>query len=154
MISKPLPRGGYKQHLERLGKNCAFCGEKDSLSIKEYKNWTLAYAAFPYRKYHTLIFSKRHVTQFSELGNEELTELGHITKEVNQMYTKSGIIGEHSKFGDQLYFSWRNRSEAETEKKAVSHFHVHVYPEMGKEITLVLDEEAWNIDISRLNTAG
>lgn len=66
------------------------------------------------------------------------------------MYTNSGIVSSESPIGDQLFFSWRSRGETETEKKAVAHLHLHIYPELGRELALVLDEEAWNIDMNRL----
>lgn len=150
MISSPLPRSEYAKHLEQLGDKCAFCEKTDSLDIKEYEHWTLSFAAFPYRKYHTILFSKRHRIQFGEFSAEELAELGEITTEVNEMYAESKIVSKESTFGDQLYFSWRNRTHTEAEKKAVSHFHLHIYPETGKKIAIVLDEEAWIIDMNKL----
>lgn len=150
MLDKPLPRSAYKQHLEHLGDACAFCSRADALGIEEYENWVWAYSAFPYRKYHTLLISKRHIVQFSELSAKELEELTRITKGITQLYKDAEIVSKTSTLGDQLFFSWRMRDELEGEKKAVSHFHLHIYPEIGKEISIVLDQEAWDIDMARL----
>lgn len=149
-MNKPLPRSEYERHLKNLGAECAFCTMSDALNIKEYKYWILVYAAFPYRKYHTLLVSKRHVTNFSELENGELSEFAYITEDVNRIYKESGIVGDGSVYGDQLFFSWRSRDKSEISKKSVSHLHLHFYPEIGKDINIVLDENAWDIDTSLL----
>ena len=79
-ITKPLPREEYKKHLKDLNGGCAFCIMSPELTINEYSFWNWVFAAFPYRKYHTLLISKRHVVRFSELKKEELK---HIVKTVN-----------------------------------------------------------------------
>jgi diadenosine tetraphosphate (Ap4A) HIT family hydrolase len=150
-INKLLPRSEYDQHLMALKGQCTFCKMSDDLNIKKYQHWTFVYAAFPYRKYHTLLISKRHIIQFSDLVPEELAELSSITQEIIQIYRKSGVVAEDSEFGDQVLFSWRSRSGTAVEKKPVFHLHFHIYPEVGKDVAIVLDDRAWDIDMSRLS---
>ena len=152
MSSRPQSRDQYKKHLERLGDACAFCSMSKELQISEHQYWVLVYAAFPYRKYHSLLISKRHVISLAELEADELTELATVTSEIHKMYRVSGVVAEDSPFGNQLFFSWRSRDEFEETRKAVSHFHVHIYPEDGKEIAIVLDTQAWDIDMNKLKT--
>lgn len=118
----------------------------DDLTIKKYGQWVLVYAQFPYRKYHTLLIPKRHVTHFSELDTKELTEFASITEDVEKMYRESGVIGDTSIYGEHLFTSWRARSKGEVEKKSVSHLHVHFFPEMDKDSNIALDDMAWDIN--------
>jgi diadenosine tetraphosphate (Ap4A) HIT family hydrolase len=120
-----------------------------NLTIKEYSNWILAYAAFPYRKYHTLVIAKRHILKMSDLTAEELKELTTIADEIENLYVTTGIVGPDSEFGSQTQFTWRSRSNL-VEKKSVSHIHVHAYPEFAKDPGIPLDDQAWDIDMSRL----
>lgn len=150
MKGRLLPRGQYEKHLNDLNGACAFCTMTDDLNIKAYENWVLAYAAYPYRKYHVLLISKRHITNLCELTPEELTEFARITEDVNKMYEEAGIVGVNSKYGDQLFLCWRTRGNDEVGKKSVAHLHLHFYPEASKEINIVLDDSAWDTDLTLL----
>ncbi|MFZ3043518.1 MAG: HIT domain-containing protein [Minisyncoccia bacterium] len=149
-ITRPLPREEYREHLDELGGQCAFCATPAALNIREYPNWIFAYAAFPYRKYHTLLISKRHVVHFSELSPEELVELAKIIQDIEELYKASGVIGAQSDLGNQMYYSWRSRYKLDAEKKSVFHFHLHIYPEFSTNHDVVLEDDAWDIDMNRL----
>jgi diadenosine tetraphosphate (Ap4A) HIT family hydrolase len=150
-IEAPKRRSEYEKHLEHLAGECAFCKMSPELNIREYKSWTWTFAAFPYRKYHTLIIPRRHILSFSQLNPDEINELQTIIEDIEADYQESGIVGKHSEFGDQLLTLWRFRTKNENEKKkSVAHFHMHVYPKFAKEVDSELDENASEIDISKL----
>ncbi|MFA6407793.1 MAG: HIT domain-containing protein [Candidatus Paceibacterota bacterium] len=146
-IEKPLPRNKYKTHLKDLNGGCAFCKKPSDLVIKEYKNWVWVFSAFPYKKYHTLLFSKRHIIKFSELDVKELGELKKILGEIEYYYREKKIICKNSKFGDQIFFSWRSRYNDKI-KKSVSHFHLHIYPQFAQRINEIIDKDSWDINTS------
>lgn len=126
---KILPRSKYKEYLKKLDGKCAFCIQQKELEIKKFKHWTWSFSGFPYRKYHTLLISKRHITKFFELEPEELLELKTITKYIERRYRETGIFSDRSKVGNQLFSSWRSRYD-DTMKKSVEHFHLHFYAKM------------------------
>ncbi len=143
-INKPLPRVEYQQHLKDLDGKCAFCEMTSDLNIKEFYHWIWAFAAFPYRKYHTLLISKRHLLRFSDLNNDELSELAKITEELNIIYRDKRIIGQDSKYGDQLFTCWRTRQD-DALKKSVSHLHLHFYPKFAENNPH--DCDSWDIEL-------
>ena len=144
------PRAEYEAHLAQLGTSCAFCTMSRELDIADYSHWKLVYAAFPYRRYHTLLVSKEHVRSFSEIKPGALAELALLTKEVERIYRDSGVLKQRSTEGDQLFFSWRNRNENEGQKESVRHFHLHIYPENSEELAITLHDKPWTIDLGVL----
>ncbi len=147
-----MPRGEYAGHLEKKGGKCAFCKDaEEGLDIRAYTYWVWRFSAFPYHKYHTLMAPKRHVVDLSELNSAELVELQTLFRDSDTRYRNSGIVGDDSEFGDQLFISWRTRSPLESARKqAVAHFHIHLYPRFNNGPDLVLDEHAHEIDMARL----
>jgi diadenosine tetraphosphate (Ap4A) HIT family hydrolase len=142
---KLLPRSKYKEYITDLKGKCVFCRKEEPLLIKELKYWRWMFAAFPYRKYHTLIVVKRHVIKFSDLNIEELLELKEILVFIESHYKKKNIVSEESQFGEQLFFSWRSRYNDEV-KKSVSHLHLHIYPKFTEETNEVIGEDSHKID--------
>jgi diadenosine tetraphosphate (Ap4A) HIT family hydrolase len=150
---KPKPRSEYASHLKSLNGKCAFCRTDDELGIQNFDHWDWKFAAFPYRKLHTLIIPRRHVDDFSELHTHELTELTIVLKRIEQIYRNKGVISETSPYGDQLFISWRQRSESEgLAKKSVAHFHIHLFPRKNNSVDMTIDPEATEFDISLLKS--
>lgn len=102
MIDRPLPRREYDKHSLELSGACAFCASSQKLVIKEYTHWTWVFAAFPYRKFHTLLVPKRHITRLTELHPEELDEMQKILGAVEAQYLASNLVHTTSPYGDQL----------------------------------------------------
>lgn len=148
---KIFPRKEYAKHLIKNKNICIFCSKEDPLILKKYKHWTWMLAAFPYRKYHTLLVVKRHIISFTDLTPIELDELRKVLKQIELHYKKTNIVSGISKFGDQLFFSWRSRyNEA---KKSVSHLHLHTYPKFGKEVNEIVGKNAHDIDLEKFTQA-
>lgn len=140
-IEKPSSRKEYGKHLTDLDGKCAFCGNNEKLTLKKFKHWTWVFSAFPYKKHHTLLIPKRHITRLSELNLEELNEFTAILAEIEMSYRHSKIIDKVSLNGDQMFFSWRSRHD-DSIKKSVAHFHLHIYPKFATVDDLLLDPEA------------
>lgn len=155
MVNTPQPREKYQSHLNKLDGACAFCSMGVALNIREYELWTWVYAAFPYRKYHTLVVPKRHIVTFSDLDQAELAELKVVLKGAATVYAETGLVKEGSLFGDQLYLSWRERGVTESNtKRSVSHFHIHLYPKFAAEAEVELDQHASEIDMTLMQNAA
>lgn len=152
-IDKPLPRTHYKEHLENLKGKCAFCNMDKDLNIFETENWIWAYSAFPYRKFNTLLISKRHLSKFNELNELEVRELQELTLKIEEIYKEKKIIGKSTAHGDQLFYAWRSRSE-NSMKESVAHFHLHIYPKFSSEDDTPQQDDAWDIDIETLKEIG
>lgn len=63
-MSKPSPRTEYRKHIDALVGGCAFCADQEDFVIKKYTHWDWVFAAFPYRKYHTMLVPSRHIVNF------------------------------------------------------------------------------------------
>lgn len=148
-IEKPSSRKEYEKHLTTLDGKCAFCDNNTKLTLKEFNHWVWIFSAFPYKKHHTLLIPKRHVTRFSELHAQELEEFTSILIEIESSYRTSKIVDESSSFGDQIFFSWRSRHN-DSIKKSVAHFHLHIYPKFGTIDDVLLDPEAAEYEMSTL----
>ncbi len=145
-MKHPLPRKEYAKHLKSLKGVCAFCSDRDSLLIKKFRHWGWYFAAFPYRKYHTLLVSKRHVTEFTELRAAELSELKLAIKHIETHYRAKGIVSASSRFGDQFFFAWRSRYDGRA-KPSLAHFHLHIYPKFASETNdKMVQRGSWKID--------
>ncbi|MEI6022906.1 MAG: HIT domain-containing protein [bacterium] len=149
MVQVLFPRNAYAKHLTCLKNSCAFCTEGGELLIKRFQYWDWIYSKFPYRKFHTLLIPKRHITRFEELQTEELFELSSILKEVEHRYIDAHIVSEDSVYGDQMYFCWRSRFVPK-EKKSVEHFHLHICPKFEIQQGIILEDDAWDIEIGVL----
>lgn len=104
---------------------------------------------FPYRKFHTMLIPKRHIAKFEELEASEILEMHEIFKEIESYYLKSRIVGDNSLYGDQLFFFWRSRAVV-IGKESVNHLHIHLCPKFEFEQGIVLQDDAWNINIEVL----
>jgi diadenosine tetraphosphate (Ap4A) HIT family hydrolase len=104
-MNKPAPRLEYRKHIDSLAGSCAFCADQEGLIIKKFIHWDWVFAAFPYRKYHTILVPRRHIINFFDLEESELLEFILIIKEVEDVYKKSGIVSRESLFGDQMYYA-------------------------------------------------
>lgn len=145
-MDKPASRSEYKKYVTSLGNKCAFCADQGDLIIKRYTHWDWVFAAFPYRKYHTMIVPRRHVVNFFDLEESEIFEFRSVLKEAEDIYKKSGLVSKESLFGDQIYYAWRTRVVVEG-KECVSHFHLHICPKFESETSIVLTDDAWDIDM-------
>ena len=56
--------------------DCIFCNKTNCKVITETKNFFIIRdTAYPVTKHHTLIISNRHVTDFFDLPNHEMSDL-------------------------------------------------------------------------------
>jgi diadenosine tetraphosphate (Ap4A) HIT family hydrolase len=138
---------GYDRHVAELNGACAFCAMSADLDVGEYPLWKWVFAAFPYRKYHTLLVPKRHVEDFSELTPEELAGLSELTSRVERAYRESGIVGEKPALGGHLVFSWRHRVALDPAKVSLRHLHLHAYPRPDGQGDVDREEGAWDVDV-------
>jgi|GEM_PF-1482331 len=141
---------GYDEHVRSLAGACAFCRMAEHLDIERLAAWTWVYAAFPYRRYHTLLVPKRHVTRFSELRSEELSELVEAVALAEERYLAAGIVGEPPAAGGHLVLSWRLRAAFDPTKQSVQHLHLHLYPRPDGQHDVDLEEDAWDFDTGLL----
>ena len=67
-------------------KDCFFCNraKKDSIYSSNFL-YVVRDNKFPVTKHHTLIVTHRHVADFFDLNNEELSDLGNILKKQRQL---------------------------------------------------------------------
>lgn len=83
------------------------------------------------------------------MKDDELIEFRLILKEAEDIYKRSGLVSKESSFGDQMYYAWRTRMVVEG-KECVSHFHLHICPKFESETSIVLTDDAWDIDMATI----
>lgn len=144
---KLLSRKEYENFLKSLPKNiCSFCeNKKYQIILKEWKHWIWIVNLFPYWHYHTLLFPKRHIKEFSQLTIKEMEELKKITIFVIGKYKQKKL---RLKNGDKLrkyVFFWRLR---EDNRDLISgnirpnHFHIHIAPDKDHLWDPIIDSTA------------
>jgi diadenosine tetraphosphate (Ap4A) HIT family hydrolase len=138
---------GYAEHVADLSGACAFCSMSADLGIGDYPLWKWVFAAFPYRKYHTLLVPKRHVENFGELDAAELAELSSLVTRL-----ESGVVGEKPALGGHLVFSWRHRVAFDPSKVSLKHLHLHAYPRPDGQGDVDKEEGAWDVDVNRFSS--
>ena len=72
--------------MSNLNKECFFCNraKKESIYSSEFL-FVVRDNKFPVTKHHTLIAPHRHVSDFFDLNNNELDDLGRVLKKQRQL---------------------------------------------------------------------
>ncbi len=105
--------------------NCPFCLERNTREIIVENEFAYAvFDIFPVSKGHCLVITKRHVSNFFKITNEEIEALFSLVKEV-----KSKLEKEFTPDGFNVGF---NVDEAAGQ--TVPHVHVHVIPRYSGDV--------------------
>jgi diadenosine tetraphosphate (Ap4A) HIT family hydrolase len=108
----------YHQEFLKINKECPFCDPKKVEGIiKENDHAFMTYAIAPYHKHHILILTKRHITIFDDLNDEETVAIDNLLKIGVKMIRAIG-------YND---YSILLRNGGKT-SKTVDHLHYHIVP--------------------------
>ncbi len=146
-------RKDYLKKLNYLNKEkiCGFCNIKKEFIIKEFKNWIWVFSEFPYWKYNTIIISKKHKTNFSELTSREVSELKDIFVFAENSYKKADIVKDDSTWGMDIL--WRQRAKTNGYETR-SHIHIHLCPQPEGRFNPILDNKSHKIKPELLISAA
>lgn len=99
-------------------KECPFCKLPQSKITASYKYFNAIYDEYPVSKGHTLVISKRCVSSYFELTNDEKYELvGIIDSLKNRLSVIFNPLGFNIGFNDGFVAG-----------QSVPHFHLHIIP--------------------------
>lgn len=108
----------YHQEFLKINKECPFCDPKNiEGTIAENENAFMTYAIAPYHKHHVLVLTKRHITVFDELNEEETRDIDKLLKFGVKMLRALGYTD----------YSILLRNGGRT-SKTVDHLHYHIVP--------------------------
>lgn len=107
----------YEDFLKK-NKGCPFCKGKNRVIIKK-ENAFLTYSLAPYSKDHLLIVPKRHLEVFTDLSNEELSDITFLEKEGFKILNKLGYIN--------ISLLYR---QGHGSGKSIEHLHFHLIPDI------------------------
>lgn len=132
----------FKTHLQAKGKleyvqgkkrpevDCILCAiVKDSPKVQKYKVYqdklaVISLNLYPYNVGHLLVFPIRHVTEFTELTDEELIHLSHLIQNSQKMLSKV-----YNPTGFNIGINQGNFAGA-----SIPHLHYHVIPRFRGEL--------------------
>lgn len=144
-------RDGYDRFVEELDGACAFCTMTSNLDIRKFAAWTWVYAAFPYRRFHTLLVPTRHVERLSELTPDEMAGLQEAQAYAEDAYASAGIVGDEGIEGGHLLSFWRYRVAHDPMKQSVRHLHLHIcpFPTGAEDVQAQEDPERFDLGLLR-----
>jgi len=130
----------YKDLLATI-KECPFCSAEHRC-IEETERAYLTFALAPYSKYHLLAIPKRHIESFSELTNEEESEIDSLLQTGAKILDKMGR--------DDYSVLVRSGTNV---GRSIKHLHYHLIPDIsigsktdnGEERRVLTQEESDNL---------
>jgi len=104
---------------------CLFCNVKDSGVAYENELAYASYDTYPVSKYHCLIIPKRHIKDFFDLTNDELTDCNLLIKSVKDEILHNDKSVEGFNLGTNI---------GEVSGQSILHCHFHLIPRRKNDV--------------------
>lgn len=149
---KLLSRVEYELFLKSIPKNiCTFCEYHDyQIVLKEGWRWVWIANLAPYWKYHTMLISKRHFTEYIEMDDFESVELKEMLNYAMGKYRNAELRRDDGTKIEKFVYFWRKRDNKLDRISGTirpDHFHVHIAPDRDHLWDDVIDDHAYKVDI-------
>ena len=107
-------------------KDCIFCIKKDCKIILSNKHFfVIRDTNYPVTKFHTLIVTKRHISDFFDLKNDELNDLNQILKDQKKELLNLDISITGFNIGVNV---------GKDAGQSIMHCHVHLIPRRSGDV--------------------
>ena len=107
-------------------KDCIFCIKKDCKIILSNKHFfVIRDTNYPVTKFHTLIVTKRHISDFFDLKNDELNNLNQILKDQKKELLNLDISITGFNIGVNV---------GKDAGQSIMHCHVHLIPRRSGDV--------------------
>ena len=107
-------------------KDCIFCIKKDCKIILSNKYFfVIRDTNYPVTKFHTLIVTKRHISDFFDLKNDELNDLNQILKDQKKELLNLDISITGFNIGVNV---------GKDAGQSIMHCHVHLIPRRSGDV--------------------
>tara|TARA_Y100001958_G_C21031356_1_gene404255 strand:+ start:342 stop:740 length:399 start_codon:yes stop_codon:yes gene_type:complete len=98
---------------------CIFCKVKLNEILYETKYAYASYDTYPVTKFHSLVFPKRHISNFFDLNNDELIDCNELIKKIRKK-----ILNEDSSVkGFNI-----GTNAGKVSGQSILHCHIHLIP--------------------------
>ena len=104
---------------------CLFCNVKDSGVAYENELAYASYDTYPVSKYHCLIIPKRHIKDFFDLTDDELTDCNLLIKSVKDEILHNDKSVEGFNLGTNI---------GEVSGQSILHCHFHLIPRRKNDV--------------------
>lgn len=152
---KLLSREEYETWLKSMPKDyCAFCDwPKNQIVLREGRNWVWIANIAPYWRYHTMLITKRHIKEMTEMSLSEMGELAEMYNHIINKFRKCQLKRTDGSEVKKYVFFWRLRDDLYDPVSGnlrPDHFHIHLAPDKDHLWDPVIEKDAHQIDIELL----
>ncbi len=98
---------------------CIFCKVKPNEILYETKYAYASYDTYPVTKFHSLVFPKRHISNFFDLNNDELIDCNELIKKIR----KKILNDDSSVKGFNI-----GTNAGKVSGQSILHCHIHLIP--------------------------
>ena len=98
---------------------CLFCNTKNDDIIFENNYAKASFDTYPVSKFHSLIFPKRHISNFFELSDEEVLACNKLIKKIQEKVQKEDKTIKGFNIGS---------NSGKVAGQSIMHCHIHLIP--------------------------